>query len=271
MPLGLLIMLLVCYLALVAGIFAFQRQLMYHPDRLIGPPAEYGLGQVRDILTPGGVQLWVSEAKHGYPTIIYFHGNASHLGNRADKFRAFLEEGFGLVALGYPGFGKSAGSPSETANYAAARLAVAYAHETLGVPYARLIYFGESLGSGVGVQMAVEHPPGLLALEAAYESVETRSAELYPFILGVRMLVLDKYDSLSKITRIHCPLLMLHGARDGTIPIRHGRAVFAAAALPKRFVEYPDVDHADFSPEQVVTPLVQESRRYGLIDQDAMR
>jgi hypothetical protein len=60
------------------------------------------------------------------------------------------------------------------------------------MPSKKLIYFGESLGSGVAVQMATERPPGLLMLHAPYTSVETRAAELCPFVIGVRHLVRDK-------------------------------------------------------------------------------
>jgi uncharacterized protein len=59
-------------------------------------------------------------------------------------------------------------------------------------------------------------------LQASYTSVETRAAELYPFVIGVRHLVRDKYDSLSKIGSVEAPLLMLHGAKDAIIPLRHG-------------------------------------------------
>ena len=62
------------------------------------------------------------------------------------------------------------------------------------------------------MQMATKQPPALLMLEAAYTSVGAAiRAELYPFALGVRNLVLDKYDSLSKIKNVHVPLVMVHG------------------------------------------------------------
>ena len=75
------------------------------------------------------------------------------------------------------------------------------------------------------MQKATERPPGLLVLQAPYTSVETRAAELYPFVIGVRHLVRDKYDSLSKIASVEAPLLILHGAKDPTIPLRHGETL----------------------------------------------
>jgi len=220
------------YIALVSCIFAFQRHLMYHPAKNIAPPEVYGLSGVEDVFlsSADGVRLqaWVRPSRKGMPTIVYFHGNAANLSDRAAKFGGFIDAGFGLVAVSYRGYGKSEGCPSEAGLYADARAAVAYAKKIMHVPQEKLIYFGESLGSGVAVQMAAEQTPALLALEAAYTSVETRSAELYPFVLGVRNLVLDKYDSLSKIKDVHAPLLMLHGQRDEIIPLSHARTLFAA-------------------------------------------
>lgn len=248
------------YIALVSCIFAFQRHLMYHPAKNIAPPEVYGLLGVEDVFFQAvdGVRLqaWVRAPRKGMPTIVYFHGNAAHLGDRAVKFGGFIEAGLGLVALSYRGYGKSEGSPSEAGIYADARAAIAYARNVMHMPAEKLVYYGESLGSGVAVQMATEQMPGLVMLEAAYTSVESRSAELYPFVLGVRSLVLDKYDSLSKIKNIHAPLLMVHGARDEIIPLPHAQALFAAANEPKQLVVYPDLHHTDYSNAQILVPLV---------------
>jgi fermentation-respiration switch protein FrsA (DUF1100 family) len=260
---------LAIYGALVCSIFAFQRHLMYHPLKAIKTPADYGLRSVQDVFlkSKDGVKLqaWIHQPRAGFPTIVYFHGNASNLSDRAGKFGSFVDAGFGLVAVSYRGFGKSEGSPSESGIYKDARAAIDYALKEMHVPLAGLIYFGESLGSGVAVQMASEQGPGLLVLEAAYTSVETRSAELYPFVLGVRLLVHDKYDSLSKIKNVHAPLLMLHGQLDQVIPLAHGEMLFAAAHEPKELVVYPEVYHADYSNEQTLVPLLGAARKYKLI------
>jgi len=258
----------ILYIALTGLIFLFQRNLMYHPSRVIADPGKYGLTNVENVFIDSSdgvrLQVWKHSAKPGYPTILYFHGNAVNLADRAAKFSAFADNGFGLVAVSYRGFGKSDGSPTELGIYNDARAAIDYALNTLHIPQDRLIYFGESLGSGVAVQMASERTPALLMLEAAYTSVETRSAELYPFLIGVRHLVIDKYDSLSKIKNVHSPLLMLHGERDTTIPIHHGKQLFAAANDPKEIVVYKEVNHTDYTNEEITIPLIKEAKKLGL-------
>lgn len=266
---NLAIAVLVAYAAVAVGIVLLQRRLMYHPNKHISAPEQYGLLGVQDIMikskdgTP--IQIWQREARDGYPTILYFHGNAGNLADRAAKFSAMIDYGYGLLALSYRGFGKSGGEPEERGIYRDARAVVDYALTQLHIPPKKLIYFGESLGSGVAVQMASENAPGLLMLEAAYTSVETRSAELFPYVLFARTLVRDKYNSMAKIRSVRAPLVMIHGARDDTIPLRHGRELFAAAHEPKSMIVYPDVNHTDYTNEQILTPLNNTARQYHLL------
>src|SRR5579871_5534919 len=109
---------LVGYILLVGLIYLFQRRLMYLPTRIIADPAACGLPQAQEIFVKSSdgtrIQLWHEAAKPGYPTVIYFHGNAGHIGERAAKFSSFAGQGFGFVAISYRGFGKSEGTPSET-------------------------------------------------------------------------------------------------------------------------------------------------------------
>jgi len=66
----------------------------------------------------------------------------------------------------------------------------------------------------------------------------------YPFV-PASWLVADRYDSLSRIGQIRAPVLMLHGARDGVIPLSLGEALFAAAPEPKEQWIAPQAGHAD--------------------------
>jgi len=101
-------------------------------------------------------------------------------------------------------------------------------------------------------------------LQAPDTSVETRAAELYPFVIGVRRLVRDRYDSLSKIASVEAPILILRGAK-AIIPLRHGETLFATANQPKTMVVYSEAHHDDYRGEQILTPLVKTARKYGLI------
>jgi pimeloyl-ACP methyl ester carboxylesterase len=163
------------YVLLLAAMFAFQRNLIYLPDTAIELPEHYGLSGFSDERTTTDdhltVQLWYKPAASGFPTVIYYHGNAYHLGSRAAILSALAQQGFGVAALSYRGYGKSAGRPSEQGIYRDARAAIRFITGQKNIPLSQILLFGESLGSGVAVQMASEFPVAGLILQSPYTSV----------------------------------------------------------------------------------------------------
>lgn len=164
----------VAYAALVAGLFFFQRQLLYLPDRT--HPELVGLEQlgVREVTlsTEDGLSLlsWYLPPRHGRPVIAYFHGNGGHVGYRAQRLLRFAREGYGVLMPEYRGYGGNPGTPNETGFYADGRAALGFLERETVAP-TRLVLYGESLGSGVAVELAVQHEIAGLILEAPFTSV----------------------------------------------------------------------------------------------------
>jgi len=266
----LIYILLILYLALLGVMFVFQRHLLYHPDRNVGSPQQYGLSGFEDLRaksTDGlSIQMWYRPAKEGFPTIVYYHGNASNLGNRAGIYGALADKGFGVLALSYRGYGKSEGEPSEQGLYDDARAAIGFLTDSKHIPIEKILVFGESLGTGVATQMATEYPVGGLILEAAYTSVAARAAEIY-FYIPVKLLIRDRFDSLSKIAKVKCPILFFHGELDPTIPVAHGRALIAAVTAPKETYFFPDIHHNDFDSNVLSAHVLDFARKYRLVAQ----
>ena len=59
----------------------------------------------------------------------------------------------------------------------------------------------------------------------------------------VRQLMLDRFESSRWIGRVHMPVLIVHGDRDGTIPIGFGERLYALANRPKSFARIPGGGH----------------------------
>jgi len=238
------------YLAALALLFVFQRKLLYVPNAEVPNLAEAGLdGAVQPVhtTTADGLQLlaWYRpRSSNPGAVIVYFHGNAGHIGHRADRVRPYLEAGYGVLLVEYRGFGGNPGQPSEQGLYTDARAALDFLAGQ-GVAADRMIFYGESLGTAVAVEMATTHGCAALVLEAPFTSVGAVAQSRY-WMFPVRQLVLDKFDSLSKIARIRCPLFLMHGERDGVIPIRFGRELFAAAPEPKGAKWFPEANHVNF-------------------------
>jgi fermentation-respiration switch protein FrsA (DUF1100 family) len=250
--------LVLAYLVICLLMWALQRQLLYVPDTAMGPPSSYGLAgfEAMDLTSADGTRVaaWLHRAGVGRPTIVYFHGNAGHLGNRADLFDAFARRGFGVLALSYRGYGSSAGSPSEAGLYEDARAAIDYVGTVLKVPSHDLILYGESLGTGVAVETALASPPALLVLQSPYTSIEALARDRY-FWLPVRLLLSDRFDSAAKIGRVAAPVLVFHGEKDVVVPIDYGRALLAAAAEPKQAIFFPQLGHGGFDVEHLASAV----------------
>ena len=238
----------------VTLIYLAQRSLMYHPERLRTPPAAAGLSDAEEVVldTADGEKLiaWYVPPKEGKALVLYFQGNGGALRMRADRFRALTGDGLGLVALSYRGYGGSTGSPSEAGLIADAE--AAYAFAAARMPEKHIVAFGELLGTGVAVSLAATHPVGGVVLEAPFTSAADVGALVYWF-LPVRRLMKDQFRSDMRIGSVTAPLLVLHGARDGVVPIGLGERLFSLANEPKQFVRFADGAHHDLD-------------RYGAID-----
>jgi fermentation-respiration switch protein FrsA (DUF1100 family) len=144
--------------------------------------------------------------------------------------------GVSLFAFDYRGYGESTGAPDERGLYADAMASYEYLTRTMGVPPERLILFGHSLGSGVAIELGSRVPAAGLIVEAAYTSIVDRGQELYP-IFPVRLIATQRFPSLDRIPFVDMPKLFLHSPEDTVVPYAHGRRVFEAARVPKRFVD----------------------------------
>lgn len=235
------------YAIVLAGAYYLQRTLMYFPARERVAPAAAGLVGVEErvIETPDGAHViaWYGKARPGRPTLLYFHGNGGSLATRAERIGKYLARGYGVLMMTYRGYGGSTGRPSERANVADAKRA--YDMLTgLGVDPSEIVVYGESIGSGVAVQVAAEKPVAGVILDAPYTSVLELAAAAYP-LLPVRTFLTDRYETMRYIDRVAAPLLVVHGEVDNVIPVAMGRAVHAAATGPKEIVTFPRAGHSD--------------------------
>jgi fermentation-respiration switch protein FrsA (DUF1100 family) len=256
----------VVYGCLVLAAWLGQRRLMYFPDASRVPPAAAGLMDVEehmlDVADDVRLVTWQAAPEPGRPTVLYFHGNAGGLANRAGRFARYRALGYGLFAVSYRGYGGSGGHPSESVNISDAVLAYEALRQR-GIKPDDIVVYGESLGSGVAVALAAQRKVGTIVLDAPYTSILDIAAGQYPY-LPVRTLLTDRYESDKLIRQVTAPVLILHGARDIIIPVEMGRSLHALANEPKRLVVFPLGGHVnldDHGAVQEVQSWVDENRK----------
>lgn len=169
-------------------------------------------------------------------TILYSHGNASDIGTVSQILQALYDAGFSVLTYDYPGYGHSSGKPKESGAYNAAEVAYSYLTDSLDVPPEKIILHGQSLGGGISTYLAAKKPVAGLILESTF-------ATAFQVKVPFRILPFEKFPSIRRIRNINCPLLLIHGTDDRTIPFSHSEELLAAAVEPKTLVAIAQADH----------------------------
>ena len=234
----------------VAFLWAAQRRLLYLPFGPVATPVQAGVpsAEVFVVSTEDGLTLaaWFVPAAAAHPraTVIVFNGNAGNRSMRATVARRLVDAGCQVCLFDYRGYGGNAGSPSEDGLLADGRAVRAAVGARPDVDPDRIVYLGESLGTGVAVALALEAKPLAVILRSPFTSVTDVAAHHYWF-LPVRRLLWDRFDSGARIGSVRCPVAIVAGDRDRVVPISVSRRLFDAAPQPKTFVTVPGADHND--------------------------
>ncbi|MCE9582477.1 MAG: alpha/beta hydrolase [Planctomycetes bacterium] len=191
--------------------YLLQNKLLFYPERHLPQPPRSQVPEVEVVTfnAADGVKLvsWWLPPKPGRPTIVFFQGNAGNLAHRSDRLFDCKEHGWGLLLLGYRGYGDSGGSPDEPGLYLDARAALAWLRSRPDVEGKKIVYQAESLGCAVALELAVAEPPACVVLEAPFSTLKAIAA------------------------------VVAHGTRDEIVPFKQGKAVFDAAPGPKKLYE----------------------------------
>jgi len=164
------------------------------------------------------------------------HGNAGTMRDRLAKLVKFRKAGASVLLFDYRGYGRSKGVPTEAGTYRDAEVFYRWLIDVKKAPPSRIVFYGESLGNGVSIEMALRHKPLGLIVDSAFTSTVDMGRLVLPW-LPVDWIVKYRYDNLAKIPKISCPVLVMHSRQDDVIPFAMGQALFAAAPQPKTFLE----------------------------------
>jgi fermentation-respiration switch protein FrsA (DUF1100 family) len=233
------------YSALALGVYLGQRRLLY-PVRGSGAIPKLAGATLEKIPGKSGRTVYALYAPppSSAATIAHFHGNGEELENLVDLVALYSGLGFGVLAVEYPGYGLARpGEPTEAAIYDDAEVALRDLVERKQVLPDRIVLSGQSLGSGVAVEMARRGHGARVVLYSPYTSIADVAAGWLPF-LPHRLLLKDRFDSASKAREIRQPVLVVHGSDDEVIPFALGREL--SSLFPNgRFLPVEQARHND--------------------------
>ena len=224
---------------------------VYHPHpwheqdwkSISGLPLEDVWFQAND-----GVRLfgWFVESAPRAPVLLWCHGNAGNITHRLPNLAQLVQLGISVFLFDYRGYGQSQGRPSETGLYQDAMAAYSYLVTVRKIPATRVVVFGRSLGSTVAGYLAGERQAAGLILESSFPSLE-HMARTHYFGLPAHWLIRAKFDLARSLKKVTMPLLVIHGDRDGIVPIQLGREVYEHARAPKDFYLVRGAGHNDLT------------------------
>ena len=236
------------YVLLLIVVFFFQRDLLYHPsvdnyikNEVAKEPTE--IEKVK-ITTNDKIDLtgwFYNKNLENFKTILFFHGNAGSLENRTYKLNHLKSLNLNFLIIAWRGFSGNKGKPSETGLYEDAASAIRWL-KTKGVEEKNIILYGESLGTGVVVEIAQNKNYAGVILESPFTSMVNIGKKHYPFF-PVSFLLKDKFESYKKMANISVPVLVIHGKVDKIVPYVMGKKMYELANEPKFFYSQEYGDH----------------------------
>jgi pimeloyl-ACP methyl ester carboxylesterase len=226
---SLLVFALVIVGAWLAAVLLLQRSVLYpRPPAAAHAPASLAESErVRLGEAPGVEAFFLRPSADAapFPVVLFTHGNGELIDHWIGPFRELAAHGVAVLLVEYPGYGRSAGSPSEASITRTIFAAYDFLRTQPDVDPTRLVAYGRSLGGGAACALAAARPVAALVLESTFTSVRALAQGM-----GVPgPMVLDPWDNLSVVEGTETPILVLHGERDRVIPFAHGEALARAA------------------------------------------
>ena len=223
--------------------FGFAFFAYFFSDILIFPIPKLSYRDTQDIIkipTKDGAVISAVYLSNNHATYVVLvnHGNAEDLGRIMPFLKKFHDQGFAIFAYDYHGYGTSTGRPSEKNTYADVNAAYDYLVMQLHVPPNHIIVYGRSLGAAPAVDLAAQKPIAGLIIESPFVSA-------FRTVTQIPLLPFDKFDNLSKIKNVKCPVLIIHGKNDRVISFWHGERLYREANSLKDFFWVSNAGHND--------------------------
>ena len=248
------------YVLLLIIVFLFQGNLLYHPttDNYLQNQVEREPAEIEKvkITTKDKINLigwFYNRNLEEFKTILFFHGNAGSLENRTYKLNHFKNLNLNFLIIAWRGFSGNKGKPNEMGLYEDAKSAIKWL-KAKGIKEKNIILYGESLGTGVAVEVAQNKNYAGVILESPFTSMVNMGKKYYPFF-PVNLLLKDKFESYKKINNIFVPVLIMHGKVDKIVPYDMGKKMYELANEPKFFYSQEYGDHMIEYDEKLLSAL----------------
>lgn len=224
------------YIILNLLLYVFQEKLIFFPQTISATACAQiheNYTNVEDISVQmqDGTLLsgWIvgSQPANKSQLLIYFGGNGDELSHMIGSFQQYPD--WSVVLINYRGYGQSEGKPSEKHLLSDSLEIYDYFKARPDYKHAKLVVMGRSMGTGVAVNLAENRPVAGVILTSPYDSVVSVAQEKLPMV-PVKVLLRNKFDSITRAHFVSVPVLVLIANNDEMIRTWHSQVLAEAFA-----------------------------------------
>ena len=186
---------------------------------------------------------WFLKHPTSSKVLVYYHGNAGSIADRFEWGCQLTQAGASVLMVEYRGYGRSEGKPGEKDFYRDSEAVWSWLVKDAGYGPADIILYGKSLGGAVATDLATRHEPAALILQSTFTSIPDMAKKLIPGVPG--FLVPTKMASIDKVSKLSCPVLVVHSHHDEVVPFSMGKALAERATNLFKFLEFHGFGHND--------------------------
>jgi pimeloyl-ACP methyl ester carboxylesterase len=219
-----LLLLVIVYLAIGAGLYFFQENLLFHPTSLTKDHRfrfSQAFEEVNLQSRTGLINLLIFRpVKEPKGLVVFFHGNKHNVEHYAKYPSFFTENGYEVWMIDYPGFGKSTGEISEAILYEQALLVFDSAREKTGSE--NIAVYGKSIGTGIASYVAAHRKCSQLILETPYYNIRKLASHYFP-IYPSWPPARYQFPNDRHLKEVEEPVIIIHGTEDEVVPYEQGQ------------------------------------------------
>jgi fermentation-respiration switch protein FrsA (DUF1100 family) len=189
------------------------------------------------------LQCFFVANKSSKKLVIYFHGNAGNIYDRLPELIDLSKTGANVLGVGYRGYGKSSGKPSEKGIYKDGLASLKYASETLGYPPDKIFICGRSIGTSTAVHISVKRKLAGIILITPMTS--GRELAKYHGFGPFSVIAGNAFNNIEKCSNILSPVLIIHGDKDEVVPWAMGKKIYDILKITKKMITIEGGYHND--------------------------
>lgn len=220
---------------LIPGCYIIKKAVYDIPKVEVVSPPPLPLTEINILYSGGTIQGWLNKtapSTDSTPVVFYLHGNNENLQTmiRSKIFAEFAKMRVNLLAIDYPGYGKSTGIPTEKNLIESTDSAFSFLKKEF--PSNPKFLIGFSIGAAVAVQTGLKNQADIegVALIAPWITIDSAKTLRYPRWMKTVFLK-DKYATIPAVENLEIPSLVIHGEMDRNVPLAQGKKI--ANALPQ--------------------------------------